>query len=469
MMHCFLRSAALLCLSTRCTAFVLAPGDGTSLVRWSSPSNVMSSDGLGRGVAFVIDPALCDVLIPSLADAGNRFWSIGCGDVKNTIRRAFATWAANSPHVSFFDAGSLCEGSSGVDCAAAEVYVRAQFVTASQQALPKVQVELQTTSDPPRSTAPDAASRTGLPVHQRKITKAIITLLVEPQKKGWYLDASVCNGLLRQTFDVITLTYVISILCIIAGIAWVARLSLRLFNSAEKRDACACFHGALAALERVWELISILILLIIPATVLFGFFEPCFANNPVEPALLHAVGTALGLGNVSAPGLVQMALERGNATCSSNYTLVTNTSFDAFTSGSSTCTPSSWWTCDNRHASVMLAVNPTHTLTALTQDDLDALNVLYPSAACNSTRVYAPLQVPTASWYAGWTLLATCVLPLALLAFFLPPCAACARCMHNGCSPVADERAMRSGRIDEGGTDDFEDLDAKPSGRAYRM
>ena len=116
----------------------------------------------------------------------------------------------------------------------------------------------------------------------------------------------------------------------------------------------------------------------------------------------------------------------------------------------------------------MLAVDPTHTLNALTQDDLDALNVLYPSTTCNGTRASGPLHVPSATWYAGWTLLATCIVPLVVLAFLLPPFAALARCLHAACSPVDDERVRNSGRV-AGPVDDFIDPDAKPTGRAYRM
>ena len=76
--------------------------------------------------------------------------------------------------------------------------------------------------------------------------------------------------------------------------------------------------------------------------------------------------------------------------------------------------------------------------------------------------------MPSATWYAGWTLLATCIVPLVVLAFLLPPFAALARCLHAACSPVDDERVRNSGRV-AGPVDDFIDPDAKPTGRAYRM
>ena len=115
----------------------------------------------------------------------------------------------------------------------------------------------------------------------------------------------------------------------------------------------------------------------------------------------------------------------------------------------------------------MLAAEPTHTLTALTQDDLDALNVLYPPATCNATRVSGPLHIPSASWYAGWTLIGTFVVPLAFLAFLLPPCAALARCLHTACSPV-DEGRAKSGRAQLADVPS-PTVEVKPSGREYKM
>ena len=195
---------------------------------------------------------------------------------------------------------------------------------------------------------------------------------------------------------------------------------------------------------------------------------PIECGNPTKPAGQKAGGglSALGLGNVSDPTAVQMALEPGRAeTCTFARIIAADTDFDALASAEpGQCSSTAWWLCDNRAAAAMLAVAPTHVLGTLTQDDLDGLDVLYPSSECKAARLSGPLHVPTASWYAGWTLVASCAVPLAVLAFVLPPCAALARCMHVGFSPV-DEELVSAGRTDVNPSPEPEKL----SGREYRM
>ena len=81
------------------------------------------------------------------------------------------------------------------------------------------------------------------------------------------------------------------------------------------------------------------------------------------------------------------------------------------------------------------------------------------------------LRVPSASFYAGWSLLGTLALPLSLLALLLPPCAAFARCLHNGCSPVSEERLAAGGKVVqlEMQADGAANGGPESPGREYRM
>ena len=403
------------------------------MMRWTLPTGEHATEGLGRGLAYAIDASLCDVLLPHVADSRNGYWRVGCSDVHNVIRRAFATWAANNPSVSFYDVGPSCDADSGAECSVAEVYVQARTLLSSEPPTsPKVVVELRTSDAVPLTTAPNAAPRAGLPPEVRTITKATISLIVD-SGASWYYDTSVCNGMFSQTFDTIAFAYAVWVLSLIAGLAWGARLFYRTCLKDKPRDVCSYFHGTLAVLEHVWKLVSILLLLIIPAVMLFGFLQPCVYDQPLEPALLHGVGAALGLGNVSDPGAIHLALAQAddNTGCNSMRS-ITNTNLN----NTLPCSSKKWWECNNRNATVMIAVAPVYTSNGLSQDDVDGLEALYPRAACNATGVSNPLNVPSATWYAGWTLLASCAVPLAILAFILPPCAAFARYLHTGCSPV---------------------------------
>ena len=509
---------ALVLLATQSSAFVLYPGSGRSLARWparaenananANTTEEPTEEGLGRGLGFVIDPSLCRTLLPHFAEANNGYWSVGCDDIENSILRALGAWAANSPYISFFDAGPQCgvvpstaesgpEPLSGdllppgADCAAADVYIQAQAIPQGDARQPMIRVNLLTSSDDPGTTAVVSAAprsnadialgiapvlgRAGMPAELRSITKAVITVMAQPGVE-WYLDVSICDWMLTQTYDVILFMYIVTIVSIVAGCRWAYRLTKRTRKRVkEEQETWQLFHTLLALFEQVCALISILVLLFVPTVVLFGFLAPCLRQYPLEPALLHAVGASLGLGNASDPNATHMELEW--ATCSSLRTLSANFSFDPLASADGSCgqstwtSESTWWTCDNRRASVMLAVAPTHTLSTITQDDLDALDTLYPPP-CNATRLTGPLQMPSASWHAGWTLLVTVLLPLGLLAFLLPPCAALARCIHRGCSPVDEDRVEKGGReqsVELASADTDVPAEAKPSGREYRM
>ena len=207
---------ALVALATQ--SFVLAPGDGLSVSRWTSPADELSSDGLGRGLAFAIDPSLCEVLLPHVAETRHGYWSVGCADVQNVIQRAFATWAVNNPFISFYDVAPLCArlAAGGPECAVAEVYLQARPPDPADPERPMMHVELSTAASVPRTTAPGATPRPGLPSEQLTITKATISILAQPGVE-WYLDASICRGMMASGYDVISFMYFVTIVCLVVG------------------------------------------------------------------------------------------------------------------------------------------------------------------------------------------------------------------------------------------------------------
>ena len=186
--------------------------------------------------------------------------------------------------------------------------------------------------------------------------------------------------------------------------------------------------------------------MVFPMFLYFGILTPCTRDYPIEPAMLHAIGLSLGLADLSSASATDLTLVGNGEICNADTHLfdasrVSVSSFEPFASAEKgTCDPNAdWWTCDNRYASVMLPLAPGHTQTKLTQDDLDALNVLYPSS-CNSTnRISQPLQVGTANWYAGWTAMMTFTLPLALLACLLPLTAVFAAYLRKKYMPEAPD------------------------------
>ena len=460
-----MRTLLLLLSAAHDAAFVLFR-EGGPLVRWNAPIDAFESGGLGRGLGYAIDPSFCRSLLPHMVDSRRGYWSVVCEDVESAVHRAFASWAANSPAISFVDMSHSCTAS---DCATAEVYLQPKVLTAPNASEPLVTVELRTSSATPRSTG--VATQPGLPAQERTITKAIISLKVSPDVE-WYLDASICRAMLSQTYDVPYMARVLSGFSIAFGIIaaiFLLRRSYQLHERIlkEQHGSCSCLHGVLGFFEQVWALISVLALLVVPAVVTFGYLDPCESGVALEQALLHAVGASLGIGNVSAPNAVHLSLQPGPIHCSSARSVVVNSTFDPLASAAAEggrCTEGTWWLCDNRDAAVMQGVRPASALNTLTRDDLEALNVLYPPY-CNATRQTEPLDIPSASWHAGWTMIGTIVVPFALLAFLLPPCAACAKCAHSAFSPAT---AAEAGV--EMDPEPVIEVEARAkSGREYRM
>ena len=119
-------------------------------------------------------------------------------------------------------------------------------------------VELSTAASVPRTTAPGATPRPGLPSEQLTITKATISILAQPGVE-WYLDASICRGMMASGYDVISFMYFVTIVCLVVG----SILALLLIHRScaqgreQPRGACVPFHCLLAFFEQVWALVML--------------------------------------------------------------------------------------------------------------------------------------------------------------------------------------------------------------------
>ena len=95
------------------SGFVLTPGNTTiasglpgRAQRWTTPASSSSSEGLGKGLAYVIDASFCDQMVPLFPENEGLFGLItmvDCTELKAAIGRAMATWSANHQLISFTD------------------------------------------------------------------------------------------------------------------------------------------------------------------------------------------------------------------------------------------------------------------------------------------------------------------------------------------------------------------------------
>ena len=76
---------------------------------WTLPADVSDSRGLGGGVTWAIDPALCGPLLPNFREDVAFINFITCEDVRASIARAFNQWSANNKWVNFQEVTSECD------------------------------------------------------------------------------------------------------------------------------------------------------------------------------------------------------------------------------------------------------------------------------------------------------------------------------------------------------------------------
>jgi len=97
------------------------------LSRWAMPEHASSTFGLGGGLAFAIDPRICDMLLPLLPG------SPLCAELKGMIEDSFRVWSSYAPHVVFVDVSATCasrlaESDPNATCPEAEIWVSADHL-----------------------------------------------------------------------------------------------------------------------------------------------------------------------------------------------------------------------------------------------------------------------------------------------------------------------------------------------------
>ncbi len=86
------------------------PSEPTVRFAWSLPPDARSSSGLGGGIAYALDPSLCEQLLPQFREeSASMRWAyfgmvfVSCDAIFDTVHRAFGTWASNHAQIRFFD------------------------------------------------------------------------------------------------------------------------------------------------------------------------------------------------------------------------------------------------------------------------------------------------------------------------------------------------------------------------------
>ena len=451
-----MRLPSLLLCACQASAFVfLAP----QRARWSMPPQSSSHEGLGHGISFAVDPGVCDVLRYRFVEYYQGWRTLAsCEDVHDAISRALASWSVNNKRISFYNVTNIC--GSG-DCSnRSELYI-----TASRGSIPNAPLAVATTTlelaqVPPYST-------NGQVVYtDASIVSAQIELLANDDM-CWYMDSNTCSHLLDSDFDVEAMVVGFYLTFLTAGIILliysISRLVQKLQHGRAYRKWRKATTIVLAETDSVLRINLVVFFLLFPNVFYFQFFRPCFTCYSFEAAVLHHVGLALGLEDVSvhAPRNLQQVSDVAVTTCVQADLLPGAPSLDGrdplvvvqpweedplpINGTSGFCDYSRWWECENLRFSAMLTPDPLHALTCPTKDDLAGLSILYPS--CGGQVLEPSLGcVPTSRNSSWWRFMLIFGIPTILVLVLLPVFAWFVRkCIKCACrsAPVPRQLATR--------------------------
>ena len=92
---------------------------------WHSPAASNESRGLGMGITWAWDGALCPKLLPRFKEDFFFVEFLTCKDLKAAMHRAFASWAQNHPLINFVEVTEECKKWHTLDqaCPLAEIWV----------------------------------------------------------------------------------------------------------------------------------------------------------------------------------------------------------------------------------------------------------------------------------------------------------------------------------------------------------
>lgn len=327
---------ALVAALTLVLGFSFDPSPNTSsyIKRWTMPPSADSEEGLGGGIAFAVEPDFCSKVMGSLVDSSYAT----CEYIEQATLRAFDTWAANHPDISFVNVSEACAADPAVVacmssassqyylrgnctrlCSAAEVFVLAEYTRAGASTLSSLPMQVEhlpaltglsvtqliTQNLVPTRTGPRATS--GQVIAQDRVIEAA-TLTVN-QGQCMYLDDTFCYGMHEMEEKGIRVVILFSFLMMPPFACILVALTLRCCKGChnfyrQKQGTCsASFCGSMYIVSTpIWLTWFLLTLGILCPYVYFSIAEPCVRCFSFEASMVQATGQVLGLSDPAAPG-----------------------------------------------------------------------------------------------------------------------------------------------------------------------
>jgi len=399
--------------------FVTIPSkENASLVfRWTLPADSSDSSGLGGGLSYAMEPDFCPKMIDHFRD---KEW-ISCDGIAHAIRRAFQSWAANHQMISFTNVSATCRADASVKeceqrnavtcaslsgtariecyrqrgnctklCGAAEVVLLAEASTGARLI---DSVALVQHWDSLGATAADSVAVVSrgprltngiLSARDALIKKATVTYLRGPV--CYYLDSTFCEAQHRteREFGSVLVLYALFTMPFFALslVLLIVRfcVALRVFVKHKRGWALAVRDAIKTLAEPLTEIRLVIFLVVLMPFLYFGIAEPCMNCYDFEASMAHEVGLVLGLAQPNVEGHLNFAATAAlNASnCGADATLLPGQPHALAAAAPLPSEPS-----------MMNQLLTREVVKCPTEDDLQGLNVLYPT--CEYTRQSSPL------------------------------------------------------------------------------
>lgn len=385
---------------------------------WTFPEVTDDARGLGRGIAWAWDDAgLCGPRgIERLFHEDLFFYTlVGCADLQAAMHRAFNSWADNHPSINFIDVSDECRTLNGGvlsrECELVEIWVTARTTEAERDgdgtleaasARPTARVVRDfryTNGQRPqrilRAAAAANTSNVSIPPTFEDIP--VIETYGGTIEFGisncWYLDSTFCSMFheAKQNLGTQYLESLGQTICFIISGAAAVITALQMYAALSPHcsNKGTCSSRTQRSLEELskwsvfWGAVR-LVALVTPVLFYRQIFMPCFECYDFEAAATHEVGHILGLGHPDLASIELSAKAQELGASHGEDVWVLNA--DRLRMDNESCRVS-FEDVGSRPAgepvrpAIMKSFTQHNPRVCLEEDDLEALNTLYPDCS----------------------------------------------------------------------------------------